>query len=373
MSSSDKGKAPMEQTDHTQLIQNFEDILLNINEYCEAVNDKIEVIEEIVVDLRADLGKARDLTTYFHQTLEQLKKNSSTMDLKKVQTEQSELSELSFRPNQGKASHPLSEEEKEKQQLKAKLLAARPVNPNTGTRTIELSDSFYRNFHEATVLAYQKISGLPELYYNPRDSLFPRILAFSKASPDLVFELFTYGYLNYCYPSLSLIELQYFSPNLKQVIKRFSKGYLCLRFFAISPEKDEETIYPTIHLIEISNLTKSGNSSQPPSIQAEKQKHYKFPHFNQGWIYYRRSTGALAVKCQCERLMTKGARTLYSEDNLILVTTEAAESISVDEQLFEFSYSLEPKKFQGSPAVRTKFTDLYRIEQDKAKRKMLSA
>lgn len=53
MSSTDKGEAPMEQTDHTQLIQNFEDILLNINEYCEAVNDKIEVIEEIVVDLRA--------------------------------------------------------------------------------------------------------------------------------------------------------------------------------------------------------------------------------------------------------------------------------------------------------------------------------
>ena len=77
--------------------------------------------------------------------------NSSKMDLKKVQ---SKLSKLSFRPNQGNASHPLSEEEKEKQQLKAKLLAARPVNPNTGIRTIDLSDSFYKNFYEATILAY---------------------------------------------------------------------------------------------------------------------------------------------------------------------------------------------------------------------------
>lgn len=93
----------------------------------------------------------------------------------------------------------------------------------------------------------------------------------------MVFELFTYGYLNYCYPILSLIELQYFSSNLKQAIKRFSKGYLCLRFFAISPEKDEEIIYPTIHLIEISNLTKCENSSQPPSIQAEKKNIISFP------------------------------------------------------------------------------------------------
>ena len=55
MSSLDKGKATMEQLDSTQLIQNFEDILINVNEYCEAVNGKIEIIEEIIVDLRADL------------------------------------------------------------------------------------------------------------------------------------------------------------------------------------------------------------------------------------------------------------------------------------------------------------------------------
>ena len=242
MSSLDKGKAAMEQLDNTQLIQNFEDILINVNEYCEAVNEKIEVIEEIVVDLRADLGKARELTTYFHQTIEQLKSNSlnsSKVHITKVR------SELSFRPNQGNASNPLSEEEKEKQQLKAKLLASRPVIPNTGIRTLDLSDSFYKNYYEATVLAYQKISGLPELYYNPRDSLFPRILAFTKANPDIVYELFTYGYLNYLYPSLSLIELQHFPSSLKHAIKQFGQQeYICLRIFTISPEKDEDTIYP---------------------------------------------------------------------------------------------------------------------------------
>ena len=73
--------------------------------------EKIELIEEIIADLRADLGKAWELATYFHRTIEQLKLNSSKMDLTKVQ---SELSELSFRPNQENVSNPLSEEEKEK-------------------------------------------------------------------------------------------------------------------------------------------------------------------------------------------------------------------------------------------------------------------
>jgi len=59
---------------------------------------------------------------------------------------------------------------------------------------------------------------------------------------------------------------------------------------------------------------------------------------------------------------------LYYDKNLILVTTEGAESVSVDEQLFDFSYSLEPKKFIGSPAVRTKFAKLYKEEQDKEKK-----
>ena len=60
--------------------------------------------------------------------------------------------------------------------------------------------------------------------------------------------------------------------------------------------------------------------------------------------------------------MNKEVRTLYSDKNLILVTTEGAENISVDEQLFDLSYALEPKKFLGSPTVRTKFTELYKTE-----------
>ena len=120
------------------------------------------------------------------------------------------------------------------------------------------------------MLAYQRISGLPDLYYNSRDSLFPRILAFNKADPEIIFELFTYGYLNYLYPSLSLIEQENFLANFKYAIKQFSKEYICLRFFTISPEKDEETIYHSIHLVEITHVTRTGSMKKLPTISAEK-------------------------------------------------------------------------------------------------------
>ena len=57
MNSDYKGKAPMEHKDSEQLIKDFEDIMININEYCEAVNEKAKLFKEIFVDLRADLEK----------------------------------------------------------------------------------------------------------------------------------------------------------------------------------------------------------------------------------------------------------------------------------------------------------------------------
>ena len=68
--------------------------------------------------------------------------------------------------------------------------------------------------------------------------------------------------------------------------------------------------------------------------------------------------------------MTKGVRTLYSDENLILVTTKGAENISVDEQFFDFSYALEPKKFLRDPTVPTKFAELYKTGQDKTQKQI---
>ena len=107
MNTEDNEKAPMELMEEEKLLKEFEDIMININEYCKAFDEKIELIEEIVVDLRADPGKARKITTHFYQTIEKFKESCFKKDTKKVRTE---LSELSFRPqtSQGNASNPLS-------------------------------------------------------------------------------------------------------------------------------------------------------------------------------------------------------------------------------------------------------------------------
>ena len=132
-------------------------------------------------------------------------------------------------------------------------------------------------------------------------------------------------------------------------------------FFSISHEKDEDTIYEGIHLIKVSNI------SPKITIQTNKNKGFKTAAFDKSWTNYKRSTRALAIKCQSERIMSNGAGTLYYENNFILITTEGIAHVSIDDNLLDFSYDLEPKNFDGSPIVQAKFTELYQAEKEKAK------
>lgn len=100
------------------------------------------------------------------------------------------------------------------------------------------------------------------------------------------------------------------------------------------PKKDDETIYEAIHIVKIGNITPK------TTIQAKKTKHFMTPTFDKLWINYKRSSGILAIKWQSERLMSKGVRTLYYENNLIFITTEGVEHVSIDDRLFDFSYEL---------------------------------
>ena len=56
----------MEIMEEEKILKEFEDIMININEYCEAVHETIELIEEILVYLRADLEKVREISTHFN-------------------------------------------------------------------------------------------------------------------------------------------------------------------------------------------------------------------------------------------------------------------------------------------------------------------
>lgn len=164
--------------------------------------------------------------------------------------------------------------------------------------------------------------------------------------------------MDFLYPSLSLIELQKFPKPFKRAISNFSKSYVCLQFFFISPEKDEETIYRVIHLVEISKSSKT-------TIQVDKNKCFKVPACDNSWINCKRLTDTLAIKCHSEQLMSKGARTLYYENNFILITVEGPEYVSIDDNLFDFSYELELKNFHGIPSIWAKFAELYQSEKEK--------
>ena len=54
-----KGKAPMELMEEEQLLKEFEDIMININEYYEAVDENIEIIEEILLIFELILDKVK--------------------------------------------------------------------------------------------------------------------------------------------------------------------------------------------------------------------------------------------------------------------------------------------------------------------------
>jgi len=82
MSTEDKGKAPMKATNEEKLMKEFENIIIDINEYCEPVDEKIKLIEEIAIDLRADLEKAREISIHFFRIIKELKENFSKHTLK---------------------------------------------------------------------------------------------------------------------------------------------------------------------------------------------------------------------------------------------------------------------------------------------------
>jgi len=70
--------------------------------------------------------------------------------------------------------------------------------------------------------------------------------------------------------------------------------------------------------------------------------------------------------------MSKRAITLYYENNIILITIEEAAHVSIDDNLFDFSYELSSKNFRESPAMRKKFAELYQVEKERSKTQIMT-
>lgn len=92
-----------------------------------------------------------------------------------------------------------------------------------------------------------------------------------------------FGYIDLIYPDVNLDELFCFDATLISKISQYTqKKNVCLKFYTISPEYDDEVEYEAIHLINLNIVTSSFN------LEVGKNK-LKEPIFNREWASYRRA------------------------------------------------------------------------------------
>lgn len=80
--------------------------------------------------------------------------------------------------------------------------------------------------------------------------------------------------------------------------KTFKEGPIFVKFHTIPLEKDEETDkrYPRISIIQV------GYISEHFQLNIKASKQFEPFKFNESWINYKRTSGALTVKCQSDKL-----------------------------------------------------------------------
>ena len=114
-----------------------------------------------------------------------------------------------------------------------------------------------------------------------------------------------------------------------------------MKFHTIPPEKDKETnvIYSSISIIEM------GYISEHFQLNIEATKNFESFRFNELWISYRRTSRALAVKCQGNCLCGSRLKCLLRKANYILTTKEGMQEGNYDDELLEFLFRLELENF----------------------------
>ena len=109
--------------------------------------------------------------------------------------------------------------------------------------------------------------------------------------------------------------------------------------------------YPATSLVQV------GYISENFEINIEATRKFEHFLFNESWINYRRTSGAVVVKCQGGRLYISGLQSMYRGPNFIIITKEDIQGIYNDEFL-KFLFQLELDNFKGTPAVEKKCVKL---------------
>ena len=159
--------------------------------------------------------------------------------------------------------------------------------------------------------------------------MFARLTACTGANPELICRFYEFGYLDIVYPDKNLTELILFSYRDEKSLKTFHKNPIFVKFHTIPPEKDEVSSiqYHTISLIQVGYITKHFE------LNIEPMRKFEPFRFNESWVNYRRTSQALPVTCQGDRLYASGERSLYSGPNLIISTKENIQGVYDDDFL----------------------------------------
>lgn len=81
-------------------------------------------------------------------------------------------------------------------------------------------------------------------------------------------------------------------------------------------------------------------------LNIEASKKFDQIRFNESWTNYRRTSGAIAVKCHGDRLYASGLKCLLRGADYVLITKEGMQDGKYDDEPLKFLLQLEPENFQ---------------------------
>ena len=209
-------------------------------------------------------------------------------------------------------------------------------------------------------LLLQDTKGQLSFFYSGGKSLFARLTACTGANPEIIYQFYEFGYLDLVCSDFELTELSKFPTEIIYVLKTFKQGHIFVKFHTIHPEKDEDTgkLYPRISIIQV------GYISEHFQLNIDAPKKFDPFRFSGSWINYRRASGAVAVKCQGDRIYASGLKSILRGFDYIVITKEGMKEGIYDDELLKFLFQLEPENFQGSSVVRNKFLELVKKEEE---------
>ncbi|KAJ0973591.1 hypothetical protein J5N97_015556 [Dioscorea zingiberensis] len=168
-----------------------------------------------------------------------------------------------------------------------------------GTSDMEIDTPSTDNYSASYLNEYSRIS---KIAYSIRNSekcrtnhagIYPRLTMLPNVNPEVVAEMFKYGYIQTIYPSSNLQELTYLPSEVKEAVRLFREGTkttadIYLQVLSAGPDWEGDEFFPAQHLIQI-GISK-------PREPMKNLWYQKYPdNLNKAYVEDRRISGLKAI------------------------------------------------------------------------------